>query len=41
MWLCILSARGETAATIAAPPLAGLPGLGALVKDKQDLEALG
>lgn len=41
VWLCILSARGESAETIGSGPLAGLPGLGALVKDKQDLEVLG
>jgi MoxR-like ATPase len=40
VWLCILSARGESAQTIGSRPLAELPGIGALVKDAQDLAVL-
>jgi len=41
VWLCILSARGIDAETLRNAPLPDLPALGALVKDPQDLEALG
>jgi len=41
VWLCILSARGARAEDLTDCPLAELPGIGALVKDAQDLAVLG
>ena len=41
VWLCILSARKVDADTLRDKPLVELPGIGALVKDAQDLAALG
>jgi MoxR-like ATPase len=41
VWLCILSALGVDAETLRVKPLAELPGIGALIKDDQDLKALG
>jgi len=41
VWLCILSARGITAADLRDRPLRALPAIEALVKDKDDLEVLG
>ena len=40
VWLCILSAQGVTAETLNTKPLAELPGIGALVKDPEDLKVL-
>jgi len=40
VWLCILSARGIDADPLRQAPLAELPGIGALVKDKGDRELL-
>ena len=41
VWLCILSARRIDAEALRSASLAALPAIGALVKDPQDLEALG
>jgi MoxR-like ATPase len=40
VWLILLAARGERAAAIERVPLGELPALGALIKDRDDYEAL-
>jgi MoxR-like ATPase len=41
VWLAILSAQGVTAAQLRDVPLSELPGLTALLKDKDDIDRLG
>ena len=41
VWLAILSAQGITAAQLRDVPLPELPGLTALLKDKDDIDRLG
>ena len=41
VWLAILSAQGVTTAQLRDVPLPELPGLTALLKDKDDIDRLG